>query len=262
MDININDMIISTVVIAIPELVLMDLMVIILLKEDHFLKRSNLRENLSKLIMFVIIPETIFTTALYYLDPQMYMKMFINICMKTFLMFNMLGYFGRTDSDWEVFKDIGRVFGACFISSMFLFSLEILIIHIPEYVFDFGVLLSRTNRLPNYAYVLPIQVIMLLIVYYNYVRINTTSISMLDVIWKGKMFKKIILAQIVINIFLVVIIYDKFIRNRFLHGLGREQGTFIAFLIITIMVIGNLIPWFIVLTLKLKQRNLLEEELA
>lgn len=260
MEVDINSLVFTTITISIPEATNTILVAILLLREYKFFYEKNIEKNLINLLLFAAIPYAAFANVIFYFDIDIYIRWVINACVMSFLLFNMLGYFGKTDFIKEFIISL-KTFVCSLCSIGILLVIEDCIIYIPEYIFGFEVLLLKEKTVANYLQFMLIQMVMFFIIYYNYVKINTSNFIMLNTIWKEKLFKKTILAQIMINILLFVIIYDRFIKNSFLNGLNQDAKTFVVFLIITILVIGNFLPWFVVLTLKLKQRKALEEDL-
>lgn len=256
-----TDMILTTIFISIPEVMLLTLITIILLKEYQFLRKENIRRNLVALFTFVALPQALFALTTFFLDIELYTRLFLNSCTTAILIYNMFGYFGRTDSIKGHIKDIVRTYISSAIPIAILFLLEMVVIYMPQSLFSFYILASKTTPLSNFLLAFPIQLSLLTFIYYNYIKINTMNSNVLSIIWKENTPKRIIV-QLLLNIVLIVFTYNKFVVDGVIQGLTGEQKAFIIVLIIDILIVGNLIPWFVVLTLKMKQKQILDDNLV
>lgn len=262
MDISIIDIILTTILISIPEQFIMVLMVLILLKEYDYLYSENIKESFTKIMMFIIVPYVLFTVTTFYLDINVWLRVFMNSIMQAVLVYFVVGYFGKKDTVKEHILDIIRVYTCSVISFIILIFLEESILVLPQWVFKYEILELSKVPLTNFILAIPNLIIMTFIVYINYVNINVPKSVIFNMVWEGKKyFKKIIFFQTIITISLYGIIYDILIRSNILLSLNQDVRIFIVFLIFTIMIIGNLTPWFIVYTLKLKQGRSLRKDL-
>lgn len=263
MDISIIDMILTSVFISIPLEFILVYISLIFLKEYDFLYKENLKGGFIKIGLFVICPYIVFSIITFYLDIDVNLRLIMNSIVQGFFTYSMLGYFWRNDNAKKYVVNIIKVYICSLVSLSILAILEILIIMVPQYIFGFDMLILKTTPLTNFIFEIPVIMTIFFIVYMNYVNINISDSLVLKMVWKGKkFFKKFIFIQIIFNILLLIIIFDKFIRNEFLVSLEQDIRTFIVFLVSTIIIIGNLIPWYIIYTLKLKQGKALKKDLS
>lgn len=262
MEINFIDMILTSVLISIPEAFLLAFIIFIILKHYEFLYRNNIKKNIFKVGIFVVFPYVVFAVTTFYLGINIWLRLVMNSTMLAFLTYTILGRVGKISNVKESLIDIGRVYISSLLSLSILVVAERLTITLPGYIFGFNMVVSKTTPLINFVFAIPTRTIMFFIVFIFYVKVNTRENLILNTIWKEKRyFRKTILIQVILNIFLFGIIYNKFIINEFLISLDQEVSTFIVFLIIIIVVVSNLLPWFIIYTIKLKQASMLEKNL-
>lgn len=263
MDINFIDMVLTTLLISIPEQFIMVFIILILLKEYDYLKRENIRNSFIKVGLLIVLPNVLFTTPTFYLDINIYLRLVMNSIMQGFLVYSMVGYWGRKIKVKEHIVNIIKVYGCSVISLGILMFLEVVSFIVPQYIFQYDMVISKTTPITNFIYSIPMNVIMFFIIYINYVNINTPKSLVLDMVWKGtSFFKKIICFQILITTGLCIIIYYNLIKNEILMFVDQDIRTFVVFLIFTIIVMGNFIPWYIIYTLKLKQGKALKKDLS
>lgn len=262
MEINFIDIILTSILIGIPETFLLVFIILIFLKRYEFLYRNNIKKNIFKVGVFVVLPHVVFAVTTFYLDINVWLRAFMNTIMLAFLTYAILGYFSKTYSTKENIIDIGKVYMSSLLSMVSLCILERSTVVLSEYLFGFNMIVSKATPLINFIFAIPTRIVMFFIVFLVYIKVNTRENLILNTIWKEKKyFKKTILIQVILNIFLFGIIYNKLIINEFLINLDQEVSTFIVFLIIIIVVISNLLPWFIIYTIKLKQASMLEKNL-
>lgn len=262
MNINIIDMVLTIILISIPEVYLLTYIILSLLKEYRFFYKGKVKEGFIKIGIFIVLQDSLFTIITFYLDIDLWIRVLMNSTMLAVLIYSILGYFGKESNLKEQFINIMKVYAASIIAFILLIFLELISFVIPQYVFGNGLIDLRTIPFTNFILVIPKFIIMFFIIYINYVNINISKSMVMNIIWKEKkLFKKIIFSQIGITILMYIGLYNDFIKKNVLLILNKDIRIFIILFIYTIMVIGNLLPWFIIYKLKLKQANALKENL-
>lgn len=253
----------NIIFISIPETFLVSFIIFIFLKREDFFCRKNMKENIKVLGLFVVIPTLILSNVLYYFNLSLYLRIFINSISMTFFMYNMLGYFGTGVSFKDHIIDVLKLYISSLLTLLFSTMLEIFAIFMLQILFNFDVSLVNAGPITNYLLDIPRQLIMIFVVYLNYVKVNTPNSLILGIVWKEKFFfREIIYIQMVLNIILSIVIYNKFVINNVLNNLDHDKQFFIVFLIFLILLMEILLPWFIILTVKLKQGKELRRNLT
>lgn len=253
----------NIILISVPETFLLAFITLIFLKRDDFFYKKNMRENIIALSLFIIVPFLLFSNILFYIGLGVYLRVFLNSILMTILMYLMLGYFGTGNSLKEHFIYIGKLYMLSLLPLLMLTIIEVFEFMLLQYLFNFNISLLNTNSIINFLISIPIQVILFFIVYINYVKVNTPDSLILGIVWKEKFFfREIIYIQIILNMILSVVIYNKFVINNVLNSLEFDKQFFIVFLIFSILLIEILLPWFIILTVKLKQGKELRRNLT
>lgn len=246
----------NTIVVSIPEAYLLVYITLVILRRKEFFEKKYIKKNIAIITLFLVIPFIVFSVPLYYLDINLYIRLLMNAILLAFLIYVSLGYLGDFINTKKTIMDIGKVLFASIICFCILNILEVFVVILLQYLFNFDIGMIKSNVIINIIFALPTKLVMFFIIYLYYMKQNTPDSVVLNMVWRNKdIFKKFIFLQIIFNTIIAFIIYNKFVINNILEGLESEKQFFIIFLILIFIILEIMLPWFTIITMKLKQGN-------
>lgn len=256
------EVVLNTILISIPEAFLSVCISLIFLRRKDFFSRKLIKDNMVKITLFVVIPLTLFSVILYNVNMGLYLRMTMNILCLTFLIYISLGYLQTIGSIKKNTVNLLKVLLASSMPILLLYISEVILILLLQYLFNFDMSLIKSSVLINLIFSLPIRIITFFVVYMYYTRCNVLDSFILKIVWEEKKhLRKFIYIQVLVNTILFFIIYNKFVVNNILKTLEVGNQYFIVFFVLMIVILEILLPWFLVLNIRLKQGEKLERSL-
>lgn len=251
----------NIILVGLPEAFLSVFIGLIFLKRYDFLYRKNMRENIIFMALYIVVPYLVFANILFYFDLNIHLRVIMNGLFMGILIYLSLAYYKAP----SIKKSMKALVEVCFCGLLSLFTLyilEVIVILILQYVFNFSMEQVAGGLFVNILFSLPSKILMFFIVYLNYIKQNTVDSIIMGMVWKNKyFFREIIYIQIIGNTILFVIIFNKFVVNNVISTLDVDKQFFIVFFVLILLIVEILFPWFIILTLKLKQGRELRRNL-